>query len=126
MAHEDRGQFCRSVWSNLGDNDQTMIRRVLHAMTRSLVRRLWWLRRVSLEGPLERVEGRKVLRIPLDHGGRAIAPFAMDVSTVVGQHLIVDMPDLLCRHLGIGVGSIVVVSNRNGRLTVTSSSHDDR
>ena len=52
---------------------------------------------VSIEGPIELVDGQMMLRIPLVAGGDKLAP----------------------------LGSIVVVDNKNGKFTVTRGAAND-
>jgi len=72
-----------------------------------------------LEGPVEIVDGRLTLRIPLDVGGDALVECAAGISRVVGDELHVYVPDWLAAKLGILAGTNVVVHNRDGKFTIT-------
>ena len=75
----------------------------------------------SLEGPVERVEGKLTLRIPLAAGGQALAPCARGVSEIDGEDLKVTIPEWLAEKLGIHEGSLVIVDNRNGKFNIRLS-----
>lgn len=72
-----------------------------------------------LEGPVESIDGRLVLRIPLSAGGAAFVECARGISRIVGEELEVTIPDWLAEKLGICEGSTVVVDNREGKFTMT-------
>lgn len=72
----------------------------------------------SLEGPVEALDGRLVLRIPLSQGGAALADCARGISEVVDDELYVFISGWLAEKLGICEGSIVIVDNRNGRFNI--------
>ena len=50
---------------------------------------------VSIEGPVETVNGQLVLRIPLQEGGDKLAPFARGIGEVQGDDLVVVIPPWL-------------------------------
>ena len=80
---------------------------------------------VSLEGPLELVDGQLMLRIPLDAGGEQLAPLARGIGRVEGDCLIVIVQPWLAAQLRIGEGSLVFVDNKNGKFTITRSAAND-
>ena len=80
---------------------------------------------VSLEGPVERVDGRLVVRVPLNVGGDRLAPLAEGIGEVIGEHLVIEIRHWLAEKLQVGEGSWVVVDNRDGRFTITSSARND-
>lgn len=80
---------------------------------------------VSLEGPVEFIEGRLMIRIPLEAGGDKLAPFAQGIGESDGEYLIVVIQPWLAEKLRIGEGSLVVIDNRNGKFTITRSDVND-
>jgi hypothetical protein len=80
---------------------------------------------VSIEGPVELINGRLVLRIPLAAGGDKLAPLAKGIGTVDHNHLILTIQPWLAEKLRIALGSLVVVDNVNGKFTVTRSASND-
>ncbi|HKN66043.1 MAG TPA: hypothetical protein VJW73_07185 [Gemmatimonadaceae bacterium] len=80
---------------------------------------------VSLQGPVELVDGTLMLRIPLEAGGAALQTAARGISTVDEACLNITIPDWLAAKLGIAEGSIVAVDNRNGKLNITPVHPDD-
>ena len=80
---------------------------------------------VSLEGPVEIVDGELVILIPLEAGGAALAPFAKGIGTIEGEFLKVVIQPWLAEKLRIGAGSLVIVDNANGKLTITRSEAND-
>ena len=50
---------------------------------------------VSLEGPVELVDGKLMLRIPLSAGGQDLVEAARGLGKVDGEHLVVVIPPWL-------------------------------
>ena len=72
----------------------------------------------SLEGPVQKIEGKLVLRIPLDAGGRELIECSRGISEIEGQFLQITIPDWLAGMLRIDEGSRVYVNNRNGKCNI--------
>jgi hypothetical protein len=87
---------------------------------------------VSLEGPVEIVDGELAIVIPLDAGGAVLAPFAKGIGQIDGEFLKVVIQPWLAEKLRIGAGSRVIVDNLNGNSPsraarpMTSQSNDCR
>jgi hypothetical protein len=81
---------------------------------------------VSIEGPVEVIDGIMVLRIPLSVGGDKLAPLARGIGRIEGDCLCVEIKPWLAEKLRIGVGSLVIVDNENGKFTITRSAKNDR
>ena len=73
---------------------------------------------ISIGGPVERVDGRLVLRIPLEAGGRILAECARGISSIENDLLVVVIPDWLAQKLGLFAGSQVIVDNKNGKFNI--------
>ena len=73
----------------------------------------------SLQGPLEEIDGRLMLRIPLDAGGHAFVDCARGIGHVEGEYLVVVIQDWLAKKLGIRAGSIVAVENEAGKFNIS-------
>jgi hypothetical protein len=80
---------------------------------------------VSLEGPVEIVDGELAIRIPLAAGGAVLAPLAKGIGTIEGEFLKVVIPPWMAERLRIGAGSLVIVDNENGKFTITRSAAND-
>ena len=80
---------------------------------------------ISIEGPIELVDGNLILRIPLSVGGDTLAPLAHGIGHIEGDYLCVVIKPWLAEKLGIGAGSIVIVDNKNGKFTITRSAAND-
>jgi len=72
----------------------------------------------SLEGPVQKIDGKLVLRIPLDAGGRELIECSRGISEIEGQFLRITIPDWLAGMLRIDEGSRVYVNNRNGKCNI--------
>ena len=81
---------------------------------------------ISLEGPVELIEGELVLRIPLTAGGLELEPLIRRGARIEGDFLIVSIPPHLAEHLRVGEGSLVIVDNRDNRFRLTRSDANDR
>ena len=73
----------------------------------------------SLGGPVERIDGRLVLQIPLAAGGAGLVDCSRGIGRVEGDVLVVTIPDWLAEKLLITEGSAVIVDNRNGKFNIT-------
>lgn len=80
---------------------------------------------VSLEGPVELVDGRLMLRIPLAAGGDQLASLARGIGESDGEYLNVVIQPWLAEKLHIEAGSLVVIDNENGKFTITRSAAND-
>lgn len=80
---------------------------------------------ISLEGPVELVDGRLMVRIPLAAGGDKLAPLARGIGETDGEYLNVVIQPWLAEKLRIGEGSLVFVDNKNGKFTITRSAAND-
>lgn len=80
---------------------------------------------ISIEGPVELIDGNLMVRIPLSAGGEQLAPFARGIGQIEGESLCVIIEPWLAEKLRIGEGSLVVVDNRNGKFTITRSASND-
>ncbi len=81
---------------------------------------------ISIEGPVELHGDQLALRIPLEAGGSALAPLARGIGVVDGEFLIVVIKPWLAEKLNVSLGSLVVVTTRNGKFTITRSAANDR
>jgi hypothetical protein len=75
---------------------------------------------VSLQGPVEKIDGRFILRIPLESGGRELIDCSRGISEVKGGYLEITIPDWMAGMLRIDAGSIVSVDNRNGKCNYSA------
>ena len=73
----------------------------------------------SLIGPVEELDGRLLLRIPLAAGGEALIASSRGISCVRDGYLEVEIRPWLAEKLGISEGSRVVVDNSDGKFNIT-------
>jgi hypothetical protein len=76
---------------------------------------------ISLEGPVERIDGKLVLRIPLEAGGDQFIECSRGIANVDGEYLNVIIPEWLANKLLIEEGDLVSVSNANGKFNLSPS-----
>ncbi len=74
---------------------------------------------VSLTGPIEKIDGKLVLMIPLDAGGAGLVESSRGISTVDGQFLRIEIPEWIARKLRVVEGDLVNVDNRCGKFNIT-------
>ena len=75
----------------------------------------------SLEGPLESIDGKLMLRIPLAAGGQALVACSRGIGVVDGDFLTVVIQPWLSSKLGVSAGSMMTVDNRNGKFNICPS-----
>jgi len=80
---------------------------------------------VSLEGPVEMVNGELTILIPLEAGATVLAPLAKGIGEIDGEFLKVVIRPWLAEKLRIAAGSLVIVDNANGKFTITRSPAND-
>jgi hypothetical protein len=80
---------------------------------------------ISIEGPVELMNGELILRIPLETGGNQLAPPARGIGNIEGNFLSVHIQPWLAEMLRIGPGSFVLVDDRNGKFNITRSAAND-
>jgi hypothetical protein len=73
----------------------------------------------SLSGPVESIDGKLVLQIPLTAGGDRLVAASRGIGTVVDDYLQVSIPDWLAAKLGITEGTVVNVNNLDGKFNIT-------
>lgn len=71
-----------------------------------------------LSGPVDLVDGRLVLQIPLGHGGDQFVAASRGIGVIVGDELHVPIPDWLAKQLGIVEGTVVDIDNRGGKFNI--------
>lgn len=54
---------------------------------------------ISVNGPVEKIEGKLKLRIPLTVGGRELAAYCASISQIAGEYLTIVIQDWLPRNL---------------------------
>lgn len=86
---------------------------------------MMWRKKVSLEGPIELIEGKMVLAIPLSAGGDVLARYAKGIGTVEGETLVVEIQPWLAEKLNVQVGSLLIVDNHEGKFRMTRSPQND-
>jgi len=79
---------------------------------------------ISLEGPVELINDRLAVRIPLAVGGDQLAPLAKGLGKIEGEYLNVTIPRRLAKKLKISAGSIISVDNHKGKFNITLGSAD--
>ncbi|HLY63743.1 MAG TPA: hypothetical protein VKV95_23630 [Terriglobia bacterium] len=73
---------------------------------------------ISLQGPLEKLDGKLVLLIPLKAGGNELIACCRSMSEVQGEHLKVVIPDWLVGKLRVEEGDLVSVDNVGGKFNI--------
>jgi hypothetical protein len=73
----------------------------------------------SLEGPVEEIEGKLVLRIPLEAGGDQFLECSRGISEIKDQYLVVEIKQWLADRLRIQKDDLVSVDNSNRKFNIT-------
>lgn len=72
----------------------------------------------ALSGPVELVDGKLTLRIPLEAGGDQFIECSRGISEIEGEYLKIVIPEWLAGMLRIEAGDIVSVDNENGKFNI--------
>jgi len=72
----------------------------------------------SLSGPLERIDGKFFLHIPLNVGGDKLIECSKGISVVKDGLLIIEIKKWLVEKLNISEGSMITVSNIDGKFNL--------
>ena len=81
-------------------------------------------KKISIRGPLESVDGKMVLLIPLEAGGRDLAPFTKGIGGVSDGYLKIEIRPWLAEKLDVHVGSLVDVDNIEGKFQITRTGEE--
>jgi hypothetical protein len=73
----------------------------------------------SLQGPVEKVDGILVLRIPLAAGGDEFVECSRGISEVTDGFLVIEIKEWLAGMLRIEAGDLVSVNNAGGKFNIT-------
>lgn len=71
-----------------------------------------------LQGPVEKVDGKLVLSIPLSAGGDQFIECSKTISELNGEYLKITIPEWLAGMLRIDEGSMVSIDNKDGKLNI--------
>ncbi len=72
----------------------------------------------SLQGPVELLNGKLTLLIPLEAGGDQFIECSRGVAGVQGEYLKIVIPEWLAGVLRVEAGDLVSVNNANGKLNI--------
>jgi hypothetical protein len=73
---------------------------------------------LTLQGPVEKIDGMLALLIPLNEGGDKFAECCRGISEVQGNTLKISIPESLAGMLRIEEGDLVSIDNANGKFNV--------
>jgi len=73
---------------------------------------------LTLQGPVERIDGRLTLRIPLSEGGDRFMKCCRGISEVQGNNLEIQIPEWLSGMLRIEEGDLVSIDNAHGKFNI--------
>jgi hypothetical protein len=72
----------------------------------------------SLQGPVEKIDGKLMLRIPPAAGADQFIECSKGISEIDGEFLSITIPEWLSGLLRIEEGSVVTVNNANGKFNI--------
>jgi hypothetical protein len=72
----------------------------------------------SLTGPVEKLDGRLFLRIPLAAGGSELVECSRGISVVAGDYLVIEILPWLAEKMKISEGRLVMIDNQNGKFNL--------
>lgn len=71
-----------------------------------------------LQGPIEKIDGKLILFIPLAAGGDQFIECSKGIAEVEGKYLKVIIPEWLAGTLRIDEGSVVNIDNKDGKFNI--------
>jgi hypothetical protein len=101
----------------LNNDPGGLVRRLIGNMQYWLTRQ--WRRRrvVRIEGPLEKVGNRWLMRIPLTVGGDVLSAPTQGIGQIKNDILEIELPDQLVKNLNLKEGQHLFVHNATGEFT---------
>jgi len=72
----------------------------------------------SLQGPVDKIDGKLTLLIPLEAGGDQFIECSRGIGEVCGKYLKVEIQEWLADSLRIQDGDLVSVNNANGKFNI--------
>jgi len=72
----------------------------------------------SLQGPVEKIDGKLTISIPLDSGGNQFVQCTAGISDIDGDCLKVVVQEWLAGLLRIEEGDLVIIDNANGKFNI--------
>ncbi len=76
---------------------------------------------ISLEGPVELVNGKLTVAIPIEVAGDLVE-CSKGIGSVRGAELVIVLPEWLTNKLSIAEGSVVIVDNKDGKFNIRKRS----
>ena len=73
---------------------------------------------ISVQGPVEKIDGKLTLLIHLEAGADQLIECSRGISEVQGQYLRIVIPDWLAGMLRIEEGDLVSVDNAEGKFNI--------
>ncbi len=77
--------------------------------------------KLPITGPVELVDNKFCLLIPLQVGGDELVPLTVKIATVEGDTLKVVVPDFLMKLLNLRVGGLVTIDIVDGKFNIVSN-----
>jgi len=72
----------------------------------------------SLQGPVEKIDDKLILRIPLTAGGNELIECSRGISEITDGYLKIMIPEWLAGMLRIDAGTVVSVDNKGGKFNI--------
>ena len=73
--------------------------------------------RIYLSGPIERIDGKLSMCIPLEEGGEVLAEYTKGISRIQDGQLIISPPENMLAGMGIFEGTEIEITIKDGRFT---------
>ncbi|MDB6092853.1 MAG: hypothetical protein JWM32_415 [Verrucomicrobia bacterium] len=73
-------------------------------------------RKISIKGPLEKIDGKLLLQIPLAAGGRDLVDCTKGIGRVDGEFLKIEILPWMAGKHGVSEGTIMAVDNFTGKF----------
>ncbi len=78
----------------------------------------------SLHGPIEKIDGKLTLMVPLWAGGDQFIQCSQGISEIDGEYLKITIPDWMAEKMGFKEGSRVCITNEDGNLNIVADDEE--
>ena len=73
---------------------------------------------VSIDGPIEMIDGRMLVRIPLEPYGKSLVDCTQSLSFIADDHLCIEIHEWMLEKLEMNAADLLHIDNANGEFNM--------